>query len=209
MITEQFYIQLASYIKSEPEQSGSLYLAIGEGDSAWDKQFPQQDRRQSGLVKELFRKPVLPEDIEYLDAKGETSTEATAQLQITTHFHGNEGEGRIRECGLLIRAHGKVGSGELLAYFRHPAVNKALGSHYERRLNLNLQPGSPLLHGHKSRYLGNSKTLELHDLENEKTNCQISEIRVDRRYYFASPLEAKTLDYDLCGICFGRELSER
>lgn len=60
-----------------------------------------------------------------------------------------------------------------------------------------------------SRYLGNSATRELHDLKNEKLNCQIDEIRIDRCVRFKSVKEAHSLDYDMCAYCFSKSQSRR
>jgi len=60
-----------------------------------------------------------------------------------------------------------------------------------------------------SRYLGNSSTLELHDLKNEKAACQINEIRADRCVRFKSVKEAEAINYDFCAYCFGKERSKR
>ncbi len=60
-----------------------------------------------------------------------------------------------------------------------------------------------------SRYLGNSSNRELHDLKNEKSGCQIDEIRIDRCVRFKSIAEAEQLGYDFCAYCFGRARSRR
>lgn len=60
-----------------------------------------------------------------------------------------------------------------------------------------------------SRYLGNSSTTELHDLKNEKAQCQIDNIRIDHCFNFKSEKEARALGYDYCAYCFGREKSKR
>jgi hypothetical protein len=54
------------------------------------------------------------------------------------------------------------------------------------------------------RYLGNKNTTEVHDLDNENTNCQINEIinsRNDRP--FTTHSEAKSAGYDNCAYCIG------
>ncbi len=60
-----------------------------------------------------------------------------------------------------------------------------------------------------SRYLGNASTLELHDLKNEKTSCQIDEMRADRCVRFKSIKEAESLGYDFCAYCFSKAKSKR
>jgi hypothetical protein len=61
----------------------------------------------------------------------------------------------------------------------------------------------------RTRLLGNSATRELHDLDNEKSGCQIEEIRPDHRIYFRSEAEAERLGYDYCAHCYGKARSRR
>lgn len=54
------------------------------------------------------------------------------------------------------------------------------------------------------RYLGNANTKEVHDLDNEKTSCQIDEIIKaghDRPYDYLST--AHSDGYDNCHWCIG------
>jgi hypothetical protein len=54
------------------------------------------------------------------------------------------------------------------------------------------------------RYLANKNTMEVHDLDNEKTNCQIDKI-VNRGHDqpYNSLSEAGSAGYDKCAYCFG------
>ena len=52
-----------------------------------------------------------------------------------------------------------------------------------------------------TRYLGNKNTTEVHDLNNEQTNCQISEI--EDWITFSSLDEAHDAGYDNCAYCIG------
>lgn len=60
-----------------------------------------------------------------------------------------------------------------------------------------------------SRYLGNSATRELHDLKNEKGNCQVDEMRADHCVRFKSVKEGESFGYDFCAYCFGKAKSQR
>lgn len=51
------------------------------------------------------------------------------------------------------------------------------------------------------RYLGNSNTKEVHDLENEQTNCQIGEIKPEHRVWFETLEDAEEAGYDPCSYC--------
>jgi hypothetical protein len=61
----------------------------------------------------------------------------------------------------------------------------------------------------KTRYLGNTSTHELHDLNNEKKNCRIDQIRFDHWIPFKTQKEATEAGYDFCAFCFGRDKSKR
>ena len=60
--------------------------------------------------------------------------------------------------------------------------------------------------GHMSgeRYLGNTSKREVHDLDNEKTNCQIDEIiKAGNDKPFDSLVAAHNAGYDNCAYCIG------
>lgn len=61
----------------------------------------------------------------------------------------------------------------------------------------------------KTRYLGNSRIREVHDLEKVKKQCQIDEIAPDRQVYFRTEREAVAAGYDYCRYCFGKQKSKR
>jgi hypothetical protein len=60
-----------------------------------------------------------------------------------------------------------------------------------------------------ARFLGNSHTRELHDLENAKKQCRIDEIKPDYRVPFRTEREAVAAGYDFCQFCFGKQKSKR
>lgn len=70
-------------------------------------------------------------------------------------------------------------------------------------------PATPPLPPWAKRYLGNTRSREIHDLENLQPTCQVAEIRVDRRYYFARTDDALAMGYDFCAYCFGAGASQR
>jgi hypothetical protein len=54
------------------------------------------------------------------------------------------------------------------------------------------------------RYLGNTHKEEVHDLDNEKGNCQIDEIiEAGHDVPFSSLAVAHSLGYDSCAFCIG------
>ncbi|MHC4473161.1 MAG: hypothetical protein ACYTDY_04450 [Planctomycetota bacterium] len=56
------------------------------------------------------------------------------------------------------------------------------------------------------RYVGNKNEKEVHDLDNEQTNCQIDEIKVDHVEMFDSLDTAYAASYDNCHWCLGDSL---
>ncbi|OMH28072.1 hypothetical protein [Motiliproteus sp. MSK22-1] len=54
------------------------------------------------------------------------------------------------------------------------------------------------------RYLGNTNTTEVHDLDNEQASCQINKIiMAGNDKPFTTTNEAKRLGYDNCHWCIG------
>jgi hypothetical protein len=54
------------------------------------------------------------------------------------------------------------------------------------------------------RYLGNTNTLEVHDTQNENTNCQLDEILAEHRKWYDTLSDAKADEnYDNCAWCIG------
>ena len=58
-------------------------------------------------------------------------------------------------------------------------------------------------------YLGNKNTMELHDLNLLKNQCQVDEIKKDNRIFFSTKKEATAVGYDFCVYCFGKDKSKR
>lgn len=56
----------------------------------------------------------------------------------------------------------------------------------------------------KKRYLGNVNTLEVHDTLNEKTPCQLEEIKPEHQRWYDTLAEANSDHaYDNCYWCIG------
>ncbi|SET51859.1 hypothetical protein SAMN05216326_13224 [Nitrosomonas marina] len=210
MLTVNFYSYLTQLINREQQTGGSLFMAIGRGSIQWDSSIPQVDRQNAAFVDERFRKQVQADNVNYVDTNGQVSTDPTSLLAINMRFEAGEGEGSIRECGLFaLNAMEESGTGLLINYFSHPRIDKTADLVIDRRIILNLTPDRFRIQGHLTRYLGNTLTEELHDLDNETGACQIPELRIDRRHYFDTIEQALAMGYDHCAFCFGRELSQR
>ena len=207
MLTETFYLTLASRLMLTPGRH-RYFITVGAGDPAWDRVPPPPDRAISALVNETARLQVVR--VVFLNEAGRPSRRATERLRFSVVFGPDEANGTLRECGLFgEQATRASGSGSLLSYFTFPRIEKTANLELERTINIDLTP-QPFVPGTRpTRFLSNTASAELHDLENVTPNCQIDEIRFDHRFFFASVNEAVAMGYDFCAYCFGRELSER
>lgn len=59
------------------------------------------------------------------------------------------------------------------------------------------------------RYLGNSATHEVHDMNNVTPRCQVEEIKAEHRAYFKNRKQALEAGYDYCAYFFGKGTSKR
>ncbi len=206
MLSNDFFVTLATLIKG----SENLFLAVGSGEPAWDAGLPPDDRGVSRLVHERARRAVAPEDVVFLDPAGQETEVPSPRLRIRAVFAAGEGTATLRETGLFGGpATAAADTGTLLAYYSHPRLGKAPEMTLDRRLTIDLTPKPYAPGARVTRYLGNTRTEEFHDLENLQANCQIEEIRFDRRFYLSGTEQAEALDYDYCAYCFGPELSQR
>ena len=228
-----FYGLLASWLKTLPE-GGTLYLAVGAGQTAWDTQAPEPSRATARLENELFRKRIDPRDVVYLDADQKESAAPTARLLFRVSLGPSEAVGVLRESGLFAGAAGPEGnSGTLISYATYAPLTKTADLALERFVRLDLMPRTvtvtppppsslppppppppsppspPPTPITESRYLGNSNSSEFHDLANAKPRCGISRIRADRRRPFATVDAALAAGYDYCSYCFSTGLSKR
>lgn len=208
MLTNDFYVALASALKSGAEKH--MFLAVGSGEPVWDETLPTFQRDTTHLVNELARKEIGVENIGFLNEAGEETETPSARLKIRANFILEEGVGTLRECGLFAGdASSVTGSGTLLSYFVHPRIEKLADADLMRAITLDITPRASGPGQIATRFLGNSGSRELHDLDNETSACQINEIRFDNRIYFGSTEQAIGLGYDYCAFCYSRELSQR
>lgn len=210
MLTENFYTMIAAVLHGGSDFPGDLYVAVGQGERAWDTLPPDVGRDVRGLTSELARKKVEERNITYLNEDGSTSADPTPRLRIEVAFAVNEAIGSLRECGLYGgRASETPESGTILSYYIHPLIEKTATMSLERVIRVDLSPSEVVAGSRVTRFMGNVITQEVHDLDNEQSRCQIGEIRVDRRYYFTTVEQATAAGYDRCAYCFGKELSFR
>lgn len=206
MLTEDFYALLAARLVDAPEDL--FYIAVGAGDAAWDRNPPLLERRRARLTNELARKKVAAQDVRFLDALGAQTQTPSPRLRLSVRFEPGEANGKLRESGLFMQADLQRDSGRLLAYFVHAPIEKTADMGLERTLRLDLAPRA-VGGAQPTRYLGNSHSREVHDMENLKAACQVGELRFDRRIFFGTAEQAVELGYDRCAFCFGRARSTR
>jgi len=208
VLTDNFYAALMARLVDAACAGGGFYIAVGGGDAGWDRNPPLLERRRARLANELARKAVAARDVRFLDASGADTQTASARLRLRARFEPGEANGTLRELGLFSLTGIERDSGTLLSYFVHGPIEKTATMVLERVLHLDLTPRA--VGGvQPTRFLGNSKSREVHDLENQRLACQLDEILFDRRIFFGSVGQAVALGYDFCAFCFGRGQSRR
>ncbi|MBT3304414.1 hypothetical protein HN592_03355 [Candidatus Woesearchaeota archaeon] len=53
------------------------------------------------------------------------------------------------------------------------------------------------------KYLGNKNTMEVHDIDNEKKQCQLNEIKEEHKEGFYTLQQAHAAGFDNCHWCIG------
>jgi len=202
MLTDALHTRLAELLKSN---GGAFAIALGRGDPAWEETPPSPEGTPTALVDEVVRVPVPASQVAFLDGEGHPTARSTSHLQFTATFDGGQVRGPVREFGLYDGATTAPGTGALLAYRVHRRLDLTPAVRLTRTIRIDL--GRVPLPDSGARYLANTRTKELHDLDNLTGSCQVEEIRVDHRHGFASVDEALAMGYDRCAYCFGRELS--
>jgi hypothetical protein len=208
MLTDGFFVTLAAGLRSALGAEKAWYLAVGAGDPAWDRNPLLLDPGVARLNRELARKALTPDGVEFLDAGGTPSSTATACLRVRVRFGSDEANGTLREVGLFAGAREEADSGVLVSYFAHAAIQKTAEMSLERSLRLDLTRRK-VGGAQPTRFFGNTKSREIHDLQRTRDACRLDEVTFDHRLYFDSAQQAIDLGYDYCAHCFGRDLSRR
>jgi hypothetical protein len=137
LVTDQFGVSLAHLLVN----GGPIYLAVGEGLSAWDSAdvTPQPTFDQTTLHNELAR---VDATVEYLDDSGAVSVSPTRTIQCTAEYAVGVANGTLREMGLFVSGSATADSGYMVAAANFPAVSKAAGAEdyiLTRKMRLTLQ----------------------------------------------------------------------
>ncbi len=126
---------IGSLLCHQPGAAPIRWFAVGSGNAAWDAAPPTPVPATTGLVAEVFRKPLEQGDITY----DPTAKALTLQLDLGP----NDTVGPLREFGVFGggAASARPGSGTLVNYKVHPVIQKAAGQTLDRQLVLSLATG--------------------------------------------------------------------
>ncbi len=154
-----------------------------------------------------------PEDLVELDAKGTGTKQAQdKRSQAKAGGKGARTEAKTRE-ELTVFVRASVNNDPALCADSLPVAPRQGVCHYrDILLSVDLlahcRPAKEK-DRRATRFLGNSASRELHDLENEKPGCHIDKIRFDHCVNFKAVKAATHAGYDYCAYCFGKEMSKR
>lgn len=111
---------------------GCLYLAIGQGQVSWDSTPPVQDRADTTLDTEYFRKAINPLSMAFLDADDSPTFPVVAgpsrMFSVNMIIELGEANGTLREFGLFAgQATAALDSGLIVNWVVHPRLDKLAG----------------------------------------------------------------------------------
>jgi hypothetical protein len=133
---------LAGLLKGDGTLGGIRWWAVGAGDPAWDRAPAESDPHAAGLRDEVARVPVQPDDVAYLDAGGRRVRRLTARLEVRASFVLGR-DVTLREFGVFGGdATEAPGSGQMVNYVVHPALELRAGSRLSRRIRFSFD-GTP------------------------------------------------------------------
>lgn len=132
---------LAALLKGQTGLQGLMYLAIGQGEVAWDINNPAPPETSIHLHSELIRYPLSADQITFIDNAQQPSTVPTHQLQITVEIPGTDlvtnGYQSLREFGLFGGdASDAADSGYLINYVIHPRIDIIPSATLNRQMRL-------------------------------------------------------------------------
>lgn len=141
-------ILIASLMMGMPDIEGILFLAIGEGDPAWDSSNPLASTSADNLHAELLRVPVNDQQIGFIDDANQPSTNPTNRLAINVDFVGSDivtgNYQSLREFGLFGGdATNTLNSGYLINYVIHPRIDLTTNATLTRQLRLTFDNSLP------------------------------------------------------------------
>jgi len=118
--------------------SDDIYLALGEGLTAWDGETIHPRRSDVRLARETTRMIIRPEQMRYLDEQHQTSDLPTTCVEVTALLSGDDiGAMTLREFGLFGGdATSAADSGLMIDYVIHPRIDLAPGLDISRTIRL-------------------------------------------------------------------------
>lgn len=137
---------LSMLMKGHEETRGILYLALGEGEGSWDASRPIPLLTDTQLTNEVYRKPILADQIVYLNDDSEPVDYPTTLLAITVEVKGEEvvisGSQPLREFGLFGGdATDEANSGYLINHVTHDRYDLTPELTLNRKIRLNFTGG--------------------------------------------------------------------
>lgn len=129
---------IACLMSNQPTCKGIKYWAVGKGESNWSNEnSPIPELTNSTLVRETFRKEILPENIVFLDKDNNPTTDFSNKLQIAVEFTEDEANGELREFALFGgTATEMLNSGIMINHKIHPLICKTSGMRLKRVIRL-------------------------------------------------------------------------
>lgn len=144
---------LAGLLKGDPDLSGILFLALGAGSAAWDRD-EGLATPEGRLEREIHRVRIEEKDRSYLDHDGERIDSPAPRLELRVAVAGAQVEGPLREFGLFGGdATEDPDSGFLINHVVHRRIDLDRGDTLRRQVRLTLRPQAHWLHA-PSHWLG-------------------------------------------------------
>ena len=101
LVVNSFANLVMCLLKRDPKYSGIKYWAIGSGSPSWDTTEIKPSATEERLTAEIYRVPIEPSDITFINPDYSESETPTNILQIKHTFDKSDCIGTWREFGLF------------------------------------------------------------------------------------------------------------
>jgi hypothetical protein len=131
---------LARLVESDAGFGGVKYMALGEGDAAWDITPPTMLRTQDTLTSELTRNEIPVSSITFVDPDSFVPVAGPTNVaEYVATFGPTEGNGNLREFGLFGGlATNAADSGLMVNWITHPVFAKTSDFSLIRRVRITI-----------------------------------------------------------------------
>lgn len=134
-VVNSFKKIMGALIKGEEDFFNNVWWEVGSGSTEWDdNNLPNPTKEDSKLLKPLFRKKISPEAIQYVDSKGEISSEITNKVSMGVTFEAGEANGHLREFSIYLGGDSNLSSGLPINRKIHGTIFKTEGIKLTRRI---------------------------------------------------------------------------